>query len=150
MSLGAQTRSKMRKPMIGGLVALSAMLGCHAAPARPLLQLAPDRTAFSGQVRASSRGAPLQSVVVRLTDEARAMRDSTTTDADGRFAFASLVPGSYQVEYLRIGFARQKQTVELKAGQHLQNDIALERSPVAVHADCLAPDGRSMGAQYCR
>lgn len=150
MSLGAHTRYIMRMPIIGGLVALCAMLGCHAPPARLLLQPAPNRAALSGQVRASSRGAPLQGVAVRLTDETRTTRDSTITDADGRFTFASLLPGSYRVEYLRIGFARQQRTLELKAGRHLQDGVALLRTPVPVHADCLAPDGRSMGAQYCR
>lgn len=136
--------------LLANVLVLGTLVGCQPRVGPPLPAPAPGFASLSGQVRTGSRGVPLGQVVVRLTDATRAVVDSTMTDADGRFTFQRVLSGSYTLDLVRIGFARKQRTVQLEVGVPALHRISMQVSTLGLHADCLGPDGRSMGAQYCR
>jgi hypothetical protein len=70
---------------------------------------------------------------------------SATTDADGKFVFANLAPGSYQVRLVDgKGNAYQglmPQTVAVTAGQAVQVVMQVPRPYVPVREPCCKPYG---------
>lgn len=140
---------------LGRVVTMSVLVfgsvGClrpHVA-APPAVPLA-DGATLSGEVRADRRRPPVQNALVRLSAPVRAWRDPTFADSLGRFTFGGLAPGEYVLDVLMIGFRRHRQSLTLAPDQRAQLRIVLRPDSLTLHADCLAPDGRSMGQQYCR
>lgn len=145
---------RMSVQLRGRMVALAELaivcVGCQRAQfATPAVPLAVG-AAMSGEVRADRRGPSVHKALVRLSAPARAWRDSTFADAQGRFTFGVLAPGEYVLDVLMIGFRRHRQTLTLAPDQRARLRIVLHPDSVTLHSDCLAPDGRSMGQQYCR
>ena len=89
-------------------------------------------------------------VVVRRFDSTGALRDSAVTDIHGRFTFLNLPPGLHRLDLRRRGFARRHVHIVLAAGEQVRQRIAMSAQPLTLQADCLAPDGRSLGGDYCR
>ncbi len=102
-----------------------------AAPApasAPAPAPAPASTAiFDGVVLDHSTGKPLPDVTVELADAA------TTTDAQGRFHFADVAPGTHSVMLSGSGFAPTGTQETLTAGQ--KYDAAYEVEPQPEQAD---------------
>src|SRR4051812_45400900 len=97
----------------------------------------------SGRVVAGDTGKPLRGAVVslvdtRAADPAQRQGRWIATDADGRWQFQDLAPGRYSINvsksgYLKIEYGEQRpfergKTLELSAGQALDNlDVTLPR-----------------------
>ncbi|HEY0160344.1 MAG TPA: von Willebrand factor type A domain-containing protein [Thermoanaerobaculia bacterium] len=83
----------------------------------------PSRT-IAGVV--TTEGVPLPGVTVSLTGPGQPLR-TTVTDADGRYAFASLAPGSYVVRVALDGFQTTTTSVALPARRDavLQTELRL-------------------------
>lgn len=146
---------RMITQSLGRVVARSllafACVGCQRArtAALPAVPLAGGAT-LSGEVRAEGRGVPIQDALVRLSAPARAWRDSTFTKSQGSFAFGALPPGEYVLDVLMIGFRRHRQSLALAPDRRSRVRVVLRPDSLGLHVDCISPDGRSMGSQYCR
>lgn len=145
---------RMSVTLRGRMVSLALLaivcVGClRAQVATPVVPRAVG-AALSGEVRADRKGAPVQKARVRLSAPAREWRDSTFSDSQGRFTFGVLAPGEYVLDVLIIGFRRHRETLTLAPDQRAQLRIVLHPDSVSLLSDCVAPDGRSMGPQYCR
>lgn len=151
------TIRRMRLQAGDTVVALSALTlvcaACSRVPPAPAA-LAPvpatGRAVLMGSVRADRPKGPVQGALVRLRTPASVWHDSTVTDARGAFAFADLAPGEYVIDVLRIGFARQRRAATLVPNAVARLEVMLQASKIPVIADCISPDGRSMGSQFCR
>ena len=84
--------------------------------------LATGTAGLAGVVRGSG-GKPLADAVVRVVDAA----GSTRSDAEGRFVLASLPAGTQVVEARRVGYLVTQQTVELRAGRTIAQDVPMTR-----------------------
>lgn len=143
----AQLCGRLVAPALLALVCVACQRAQVAAS--PVVTLAHGAT-LSGEVRADRRRPPVQNALARLSAPARAWRDSTFTDSQGRFTFSALEPGEYVLDVSMIGFRRHRQSLKLAPNQPAQLRVVLRADSLTLHADCLAPDGRSMGQQYCR
>ena len=84
-----------------------------------------DASQVGGSVVEAGSGRPLPHVSVASAGGATAVTDSL-----GRYEIP-LPPGRYRVEVRRVGYDPQRRQVELRAGQDLRLDFALQVSPVA-------------------
>ncbi len=75
---------------------------------------------------ADPNGAVVRGATVTLTDEARGISRTTTTDEDGLYRFLSLTPGIYQIRVEASGFSSQLQkAVQVTVGQTADQDFSL-------------------------
>ncbi len=79
---------------------------------------------LSGQVTAAASGRPVPEASVVAVDEAGVVVATTSTGADGRYAFPGLLPGVYTVT--ASGYPPVAGRVEL-AGDRTTHDITLGR-----------------------
>ena len=95
-----------------------------------LLALAPAWPQTAGSLTGHARttdGKYLQGVKVALTNTGTAARRETFTDADGRYVFASLAPGLYEVRAELKGFRVLRRTsVQITVGETVSADLAME------------------------
>ncbi|MEM6782812.1 MAG: TonB-dependent receptor [Bacteroidota bacterium] len=80
--------------------------------------------AFAGEVVDAETGAPLPYATVLLADAST----GTATDADGRFALASLVAGPYLVAASYVGYEAIEDSVMVMPGSQTRRRIALRRT----------------------
>ncbi len=72
-------------------------------------------------------GAVVSGATVTLTDEARGLTRTTTTDNEGLYRFLSLTPGIYQIRVQATGFSSQLQkAVQVTVGQTADQDFSLK------------------------
>ena len=91
-------------------------------------------------IRGAIAQAPLEGVVydssgavvpdVRLTLDAKGRKVEATTDAEGRFAFPAVEPGSYVLESATRGFKLYQQKIELKQPADWMRVITLQLGTV--------------------
>ncbi|MGA3011565.1 MAG: TonB-dependent receptor [Terracidiphilus sp.] len=86
--------------------------------------LAQTTGTISGTVKDAS-GAVVPGVTVSLTNVATAMKRDAATNASGEYAFPSLDPGQYDVEFRGTGFAPMLRHVTLNVTEHIAVDITL-------------------------
>ena len=79
--------------------------------------------AFAGEVVDAEPGAPLPYATVLLADAT-----GTATDADGRFALASLVAGPYRVAASYVGYEAIEDSVLVEPGTQVRRRLALRRT----------------------
>src|SRR5688572_3884849 len=84
-------------------------------------------------------GAPVPQVSLRVTNESTGESRTTLTDADGRFAWATLVPGAYRIEVERAGFKKYVSHVELQINQELWLNVPLELGNLSEEVVVTAP-----------
>jgi carboxypeptidase family protein len=112
----------------------------------------PAGARLAGRVTVEGTNAPLADARIVLVPAGRVMIQpfgpppQTTTDQDGRFAFAGLRPGEYRINVERTGYAPldepgRGRTVQLAEGQSIE-DLQLQLQKGAVIAGrILAPSG---------
>jgi Carboxypeptidase regulatory-like domain/TonB-dependent Receptor Plug Domain len=87
-----------------------------------------------------SSGASVPSAKVTLLDQDKGTTSTVTTDAEGRYLFRSVAPGTYTVSVEAAGLEAQRQTgINLNVSQNVSADFALKVGAAAivvdVHAD---------------
>lgn len=127
------------------LVAASACAspGATRTPQPPLEALEceaePDAVklgSIAGQVVDPKTAEPVEGAVVVLTSTALRSNGELATDADGRYSFAELPPGSYTI-YVLTGMNEAERVVALHCGASVQADI--EISPESRFFHCGGP-----------
>ncbi len=125
--------------------------GCHRPFPVPDPRLGASSSSLYGELRSSEANEPLAGALVRLYDKAGTIaRDSTSTDNTGRFLFASLSAGVYQIQVVRIAHRRLTRELELHRGVTDTLRLVMAFDTTGMISDCISPDGRSFGSQFCR
>lgn len=92
---------------------------------------------FSGAILDPS-AAVVPNATVIMTDSKTSKSAMTTTDAQGKFSFASLPSGEYDLRAIKRGFADFKAHETLGIGQDKTRDITLNIAAVAYEEDVVA------------
>ncbi len=79
-----------------------------------------------GQITASKNGAPIPGVNVTLKNAQTGLWRGASTDKQGKYTISNLPAGSYLLKVTFVGYKTKKERVELKAGETLTINIALE------------------------
>lgn len=82
--------------------------------------------------------AVVPNATVIMTDSKTSKSAMTTTDAQGKFSFASLPSGDYDLRAIKRGFADFKTHETLATGQDKSQDITLSIAAVAYEEDVVA------------
>ena len=77
---------------------------------------------ISGIVKDYTTGLTVENCQVALSPSG----NSVSTDANGRYTFDNLNPGTYTLTFTKIGYMDQSASVELLAGQSIIKDVQLE------------------------
>jgi carboxypeptidase family protein/TonB-dependent receptor-like protein len=119
----------MRRPRLRALTA-ALLLGLWWSPAVPAAAQIATAT-LSGTVR-DDTGAALPNVTVTARSDATGATRRTTTSADGRYRFAALDPGRYEVRAELASFKTAIQTgVILTVGGTTDSDITMSLGQIA-------------------
>jgi hypothetical protein len=110
----------IRTRLINVFVCACFLIGIGAAGA----SAQPTGAAIRGVVEDQTRGR-LPGVHVTLVHEGTNERRETTTDREGRFAFASLEPGRYLLEAGLTGFSTYRQIANVAIGRDLWAEVRL-------------------------
>jgi hypothetical protein len=86
-------------------------------------------TTIAGVVTDAS-GAVIADAAVKLTDKATNIPRSTNTNDQGRYFFADVISGDYEIEINKTGFRITKTAVTAKVGIALTVDLKLELGAV--------------------
>lgn len=93
---------------------------------------ATEKTSITGVVR-DSNGAVVSDADVSLLNAQQAIVAAARTDAEGRFIFREIPPGSYQLIVASRGFTETRRVVDARTTQSVALDISLE--PRAVNEE---------------
>jgi len=94
--------------------------------ALPLAGAAQTGTGRVTGVVSDATGAVLPGVTVTIKAEGTSNVRSTVTDAGGRYAFADVAPGTYDISFELAGFSRQASKVVVAAGQSVTHEAKLQ------------------------
>src|SRR5215469_8990700 len=104
-------------------VCIALFLSFHSAPARAQ-NVATG--VISGQIT-DQQGAAIPGALLMLTDLAINSTSSTSANEAGRYTFASVPPGNYELTATKEGFAVSKMTpVKVEVGQSLSMNVLLQ------------------------
>jgi Carboxypeptidase regulatory-like domain len=90
-----------------------------------------------GQV-VDSTGAVIPAATITITDVSKGSSRSTTTDAEGYYAFIGLLPSTYEIKVSAKGFAASSGKVALTVGQQANIPFKLTAGPVEVNVEIVA------------
>jgi hypothetical protein len=90
--------------------------------------------ALAGAAR-DEQGLIVAGATVTVSGTENNFRRTVTTDTQGQFECAGLLPGEYHVTVDLAGFARQERTVHLEVNQRVRLDVVLRAGGVSQHVD---------------
>ncbi|MBA2647261.1 MAG: carboxypeptidase regulatory-like domain-containing protein, partial [Pyrinomonadaceae bacterium] len=102
------------------------------------------RGGVEGSVQDAS-GARVASVRVSLVNAQQLILGNTESDATGRFSFADVPPGTYEVRAARVGFRDRRVPVLVTAGGEADVSVVLEVNALAEEVTITAETGRVEG-----
>ena len=134
------------------LIGCAVMAGCHHVPETtwPVVEAPRDAALLIGEIRSTLHGRPVEQARVRLIALDSSRRDSVLADHSGRFVFGPVPPGAYRVQVSMIGYRTLSQDAHLRAGAIDTLRLRLQYDTSGVIRDCISPDGRQLGSQFCR
>src|SRR5512136_2776836 len=109
---------------------LSWLLAVLMVLALPVLATAQGQTGSVTGVVTDATGGVLPGATVTIRSATGATQ-STVTDQAGRYTFANLAPGPYDVTIELAGFAKQTTKVAVAAGQPVSTEVKLQISAQA-------------------
>src|SRR5580700_1075761 len=119
---GTKKSARFFAPAVVQSLVVSCGLLLSCLPALPQLNLGRIYGAVTDQT-----GAVVPGVMVTVTDVARGVSRTLTTDNAGEYAAPSLVPGTYNIRAEAAGFnISQRQDVAVGVGQDVRIDVALQ------------------------
>ncbi|HVG28220.1 MAG TPA: TonB-dependent receptor [Pyrinomonadaceae bacterium] len=130
---------------LAGALAVTLFLTAFPADARAQ-QAQGSRGGVSGVVRDPS-GAVVADAEVSLVNAQQAVLSQTKTDAGGRFQFADVPPGSYAVAVSRPNFSRQREAVQVTAGETAELSVVLNVGQVSEQVTVTAEAGQVADAR---
>lgn len=80
------------------------------------VSLAPQPMAISGVTRSAATGAPVSGVVLSVLTENKVVIESISSDAEGRYSFNSMAPGTYIVTATAPTYASSAQLTQVVRG----------------------------------
>ncbi len=86
---------------------------------------------FSGTLRASANGMPVQGAIVQLVDTMEAARAASRSDAEGRFVLRARGPGPFRLRIQRIG-VRPYESLAFAMHSDTTSAIALDALPISL------------------
>ncbi len=100
------------------------------------------QTLIRGRITSAEAGAPVQGATVKVTNAADSVISSTSSDPDGKYAFASfpLVSGSFIIRIQILGYESRDLPLSLKQGQR-EYVLDAGLSPAAVQLEEVAIQG---------
>jgi len=114
-----------------------------AVPKHPrtvALGVVPESARLTGRVVAWETGEPLAGVEIALAESGAA----TLSDAEGRFGFPALAPGSHAVRARYLGRGTVEDTVTLEPGESLQIELRLPVEPISVEGILVEVERRAL------
>ncbi|MBC7931030.1 MAG: TonB-dependent receptor, partial [Rubrivivax sp.] len=100
-----------------------------------------SRGSISGIVRDSS-GAVVSGAEVSLVNAQQVALRQVKTDAEGRFQFTDVTPGSYAAMVSRTDFSRQREAVQVTAGETAELNVVLEVNQIGEQVTVTAEAGQ--------
>ena len=119
---------------------MTVVLMCLFATTLPsTAQAQTDTASIRGSVTDSS-GAVVPDAAIRLRDLDRGSETAVATGSNGRYAFASVRPGSYQLEVEKSGFKLLRVSgITVNVLDHLEQNFSLDVGPVVDTVRVAAP-----------
>ena len=97
--------------------------------AAPVEEAAPEPGRIEGQILAIENDKPLGGVEILVTAEGSENTLRTTTDDQGRFAFADLTPGPYTIRVQTLGREPREQVEQVRTGEATAITYRLQEPP---------------------
>jgi hemoglobin/transferrin/lactoferrin receptor protein len=129
----------MREKLLGA-IALLAMMSL-TLPVNVVLAQQNSAASLSGVVR-DQAGAVIGEARVLLVHTQQAILSRTTTDADGRFRFDNLLPGSYEIRISHASFSTQRVPVQVNSGSNPDVSVELEIAALSDYVTITAEAGQ--------
>jgi hemoglobin/transferrin/lactoferrin receptor protein len=116
-------------------VLVLALAGATIAPAQQ-----DSSGSVSGVVR-DSLGAVISNADVSLTNPQQVVLSRTQTDAEGRFRFTHVSPGSYVVAVSQSDFSLQREAVQVNSSETKELNVVLQINPISANVSVTAEAG---------
>jgi len=110
--------------------------------------LAAARQAVQGAVEGvvtDAAGAAVVGARVSLTDPRQIVRGAAETDAEGRFRFAQVAPGSYVLQVSKTGFSTRREAAQVARGQTATLAVTLGVNDLSEEVTVTAETGLAQG-----
>ena len=121
----------MRIPLVLVFPALISLVVASATPASSTqkgVKYSPTSGTLTGEVT-DQHGTPLAGTSVTVTNIAKQLTQTTTTDAQGAFRVDALVPGEYELTYEAKSFTPAKEKTKIKVGKTTKVHARLKYIP---------------------
>jgi iron complex outermembrane receptor protein len=117
-----------------------------AATLNPAQLYAQSSASLTGTVL-DPRGVPLPGAAVSVRSDATGAAQKSTSDSQGKYAFANLAPGKYSVQVDASGFAASQTPVQVAAGQPADVPVKLALGNVSEEITVEASEANSVAGE---